>query len=90
MSGFLDRQEAITVLKEINGKCDGYFEKGFVLKSPSPDDELSQGYQLHIKADFDESHVKCIKPIVEKHKLEMANEQTIETLVIYKPRKNKK
>ena len=56
-----------------------------MLMAPDTDDVLSHGYQLHLKASFGEEHLMCIKPIVEEHKLAMANEPTKQLLVIYKP-----
>ena len=58
-----------------------------MLAPPDAADVLSHGYQLHVKASFGESIVACIKPIVEKQKLAIANEPDKQLLVIYKPLK---
>jgi hypothetical protein len=56
-----------------------------MLMPPDADDVLSHGYQLHIKAPLGNEHLKCMKPIAQKYKLDMNYEPTKELLVIYRP-----
>ena len=80
----MNRDEAVSLLKELNLACDGIGEQGIMLMPPDADDVLSHGYQLHIKAIGTE-RLDCIKSLVEKHKLALANEPEKGLLVIYRP-----
>lgn len=80
----MNRDEALKLLKELNLACDGVGEQGIMLMPPDADNVLSHGYQLHIKATGIE-RLDCIKSLVEKYKLALANEQEKQLLVIYRP-----
>ncbi len=86
----MNRQEAISLLKEVQQACDHFGENGVMLMPPDADDVLSHGYQLHIKAPLGNEHLECIKPIAQKHKLNMNYEPTKELLVIYRPMEKKR
>lgn len=45
-----------------------------MLIPPNADDVLWRGYQLHIKTLISEHDLSCIKSIVEKHNLAIADE----------------
>ncbi len=82
---FLNREEAISLLKEIIGVCSVLSGEAIMLMPANADDVLSHGYQLHIKAMLSQHDLSCIKPIVEKHNLSIANEPNKNLLVIYRP-----
>lgn len=82
----MNREEAVHLLKEVHQACDGFGEQGIMLMPPDSND-LSHGYQVHIKATFADEHLECIKPLVRKHNLAMEYEPEKQLLVIYKPMK---
>jgi hypothetical protein len=86
-SVFLNREEAMSLLKELNLSCDGLGEHGVMLMPPNADDVLSHGYQLHIRGSIDNEMLVCIRPLLEKYKLTMVNEPEKRLLVIYRPMK---
>jgi hypothetical protein len=51
---------------------------------PNADDLLSHGYQLHIKP-LPAGDVACIKPLVDKSNLKLAEEPEKDLLIIYRP-----
>jgi hypothetical protein len=79
----LKRDEATSLLKEINEICDGINEQAIMLMPPNSDDVLSHGYQLHIKLPA--GNLGCIRPLIKKHGLAMAEEPEKNLLVIYRP-----
>lgn len=81
----MNRQEALSLLKEVYQACDRFGEQGVMLMPPDADDVLSHGYQLHIKAPLGNEHLECMKPIVQKYKLNMNYEPEKQLLVIYRP-----
>jgi hypothetical protein len=81
----MNRAEATSLLKEIYWVCGGLGEKAVMLMPPDADNVLSQGYQLHIKAYLGNEHLDCVKPLVQKYKLNMNYEPEHELLVIYRP-----
>ena len=80
----MKREEATRLLKDIIGVCDGINEQGVMLMPPDADDVLSHGYQLHIKMISTDS-LSCIRPIVQKHNLVIAQETEEGVIVIYRP-----
>jgi hypothetical protein len=80
---FLKREEATSLLREIIAVCDGMNEQAVMLMPPNADDVLSHGYQLHIKPLPD--NLVCLRPLIEKRDLKIAQEPTKNLLVIYRP-----
>jgi hypothetical protein len=81
----LNRKEATSLLKEVHQACGDLGAQGVMLMPPDADDVLSHGYQLHIKACLGNEHLECVKPLVEKYKLNMNYEPEKQLLVIYRP-----
>jgi hypothetical protein len=81
----LNRQEAVSLLKEVYQACDSFGEQGVMLMPPDSDDVLSHGYQLHIKAPLGNEHLECIKPIAQKYGLNMTYEPVKQLLVVCRP-----
>ncbi len=81
----MNREEALSLLKELNSACDSIGELGVMLMPPDADDVLSHGYQLHIKAVLTEDALICLKSIAVKHKLAIANEPEKQLVVVYRP-----
>jgi len=82
---FLNRDEAVSLLKELIFACDGIGEEGVMLMPPNSGDVLSHGYQLHIKESLWNEYSDCIEPLVKKHELALAHEHEKQLLVVYKP-----
>ncbi len=84
----MNREEATALLKEINVACDTIGEQGIMLMPPDADDVLSHGYQLHIKTVLSSQTLKCIRAVVEKQGLSLANEPDKNLVIIYRPTSN--
>ena len=75
----MEREQAVEVLERIIQSCktvDGQF---LALMPPNLSDSLSNGYQIHIKANLTGMERKCLEDILNEHRLvwhEMA-EKTI-------------
>jgi hypothetical protein len=82
----MNRKEVGLLFKELFEGCPAIEGKPFVLMPPSADNVLSKDYQIHIRADIDESLLICIRKIVKKHEKYAINEQK-NLLVIYEPLK---
>ncbi len=82
----MKREEATSLLKEIIEVCNGINEQAVMLMPPNADGVLSHGYQLHIKMPTS-NNLTCIRPIVQKHNLALAEETAKDLLVIYRPLK---
>jgi len=81
---FLDRKEAVMILREIYETCENLDETWVALMPPNADDIISDGYQLHIRTpkmqDFDR---KCVEDILHKHGLKL--KEITDTAIIYRP-----
>ena len=82
---FLNRDEAVKLLKELNLACDRLGEEGIMLMPPDADDVRSHGYQLHIKTKIGGEKMACIKPIADQYKLAIANEPDKNLIIVYRP-----
>jgi len=81
----LKREEATVLLREISACCDVLGHQGIVLVSPKAENPLLNGYQLQIKSKITGEDFRCLKAIVERRGLAVANEPEKNLLVIYKP-----
>jgi hypothetical protein len=92
---FLEREEAITVLKELLDNSPGLDGHGLELTVPT---EPTSGYQIIIKGTLDEKTKQLIQNILSKHQLtsqtgnlwktkRSLNKTEPDTLIIYKPKK---
>jgi hypothetical protein len=79
------REEATALLKEIISVCDGLAETAVILMPPNTDDVLSHGYQLHIKTQTVQQTLPCVKPLILKHNLAIADDTDKGLMVIYRP-----
>lgn len=80
----MKREEATALLREIIQVCDGINEVAVMLMPPDADDVLSHGYQLHLKMQVSDN-LSCIRPLVKKHNLALAEETGKGLIVIYRP-----
>lgn len=81
----MDRPEAVALLKELFDNCPFLEGKSFALMPPNADSVLSKNYQLHIKANLDETSILCIEKIAHKRDLTVNNKGSL--VVIYRPLK---
>ncbi len=79
----MNRQDAVTLFKELQEKCPELYATHLMLMPPNADNVLSKGYQIHIKPSIDEHTRQCVEPIVVKHSL--AFKQDTQVDVIYRP-----
>ncbi|MCW3995532.1 MAG: hypothetical protein NWE98_05225 [Candidatus Bathyarchaeota archaeon] len=77
------RDEAITCLKEIKDTCRDLLADAVALVGSKPDD-LSKGYQVHIKTILDSETKRQVEKIASKHSLALKEEQG--KIVIYQPK----
>jgi hypothetical protein len=92
----LRREEAISVLKELLDNCTGLDGHYFELAPPNAPTSTKEGYQIIIKAAFDQETKKYIQDILMKHQLtcqigsmwktkRSTNKTEPDTFIIYKP-----
>lgn len=81
----MKRDEAISVLREINVSCKNLSPDSIFLVKAQLNDQLSVGYQLHIRMALDPFTVEQIQAIASKNKL-VLNEEKGEGVIIYKPK----
>ena len=81
----MNRQEAAKVLREILGECDGSLLMSCVSLLPVPPAEANtSSFELRINCWLDDYLRKCIKSVIERHKLAM--KELGNAVVIYRPR----
>jgi len=80
----LDKDEALTIQREIIASCKGLTQAAVKLVLPNVGDSLSHGYQLHVKSELLKENVACLKTIAGKHNLSM-NESRKDLVIIYRP-----
>jgi hypothetical protein len=80
----MNRDEAVVCLKEITNSCIDLSPNAVTLVNSEPDDPLSTGYRVHIKAVMDNYIRQQIRNIVENRSLKLKEEN--DELVIYQPK----
>ena len=78
----MNRNEAVTYLKEIIAACSTMAPDSLTLFNSKPDSS-SVGYQIHIQAYLDEETECQVKAIAEKHGLGLKKKEG--KVIIYKP-----
>jgi hypothetical protein len=80
----LNREEAISIQKEILTSCQSLKEESISLVQANPEDTVSHGYQLHIKSKKIETDISSLRTIAEKHNLKVER-KTENLAIIYRP-----
>jgi len=81
----MERQEAVKVLREILGECDGSLLMISVSISPiGPTKVEGSSFELKINCSLDDYLRKCIGAVLERHKLAM--KEMPNSVTIYRPR----
>jgi hypothetical protein len=79
---FLDRADAVSMLKEISSTCRNLNEAAVLLIKSKPEDQTSEDYQLRIKVTLDPQDKQSLKEIVQKNNLSLKEDQ--DTVTIFK------
>jgi hypothetical protein len=80
----MERQEAVKVLREILGECDGSLLMSCVSLSPIvPAKAKGSSFELKINCSLDDFLRKCIGAVLERHKLVM--KEIANSITIYRP-----
>jgi hypothetical protein len=80
----MNRQEAVTCLKEITAICGSMSPDAISLVNSKPDNPLSTGYQLHIQTVLDGETKRQVQIIAEKNSLALKEEKG--QVIIYRPK----
>jgi hypothetical protein len=78
----MEREEAVSVLKEIFNKCNLIEGKAINLMPPDANNVFSQGCQIHIESRNDTHLENCLKTIASSNSLAFAKEG--QQVIIYK------
>jgi hypothetical protein len=79
----MQKHEAAALLKEVLAEC-RLDKDSFILMEPNPQDALSSGYKIKIKAVIENPCRQQLKIITKRHDLAVSEEE--DQIVIYKPR----
>ena len=84
----MERAEAVKVLREILGECDGALLMNSVSISPvGPTKAAGSSFELKINCSLDDYSRKCIGAVLEKYKLAM--KEIANSVTIYRQQLNK-
>ena len=78
----MNKQEASILLKDLLEDC-GLDSNSFVLVEPNPQNKLSVGYTIRIKAILDNDCRLQLRRLTKKHDLAVIEEKS--EIIIYKP-----
>ena len=80
----MNRNEAVTYLKEINNSCKSMSPDAVTLLHSSPNDPNTIGYKIHIKTMLDNENKQQVTNIAKKHNLAVKEEKG--EVIIYQPK----
>ena len=80
----MNRNEAVTLYKEIMNLCESMGSSAVNLMVSKPDDPKATGYQVRIRAALDSKSAQQIRSITEKRSLAMKEENG--EVIIFKPK----
>lgn len=79
----MNRTEAIKILFEINDICKSQLMTCVSIDQPSSQIiKTLDGYQIRMKCETSRNSRKCLKPILDKHKLQLKEEKGF--IIVYK------
>jgi hypothetical protein len=78
----MERNEAVEIIEELVENCTDIEGQYLALMPPDPSNNLSAGYQVHVKMSLSGSKRKCFEDLLNQHNL-VWHETEGET-VIYK------
>ncbi|MGZ4850378.1 MAG: hypothetical protein ACXV2C_03250 [Candidatus Bathyarchaeia archaeon] len=82
----MNREQAVTVIKQIFQYCRYMEGKSLELMPPKGDDALSDTFQIHIQTRDDDLLVSCIKNIAKEHNVAVKIAKG--SCIVYKPHPN--
>jgi hypothetical protein len=85
----VNRQQAISLIEEIDAECKEIVGRSFMLVKPEEHDELAAGYQVRVKALFDERKIQCIQTLLAQYGYKLRSEPEIGSVLIFEPRSKK-
>lgn len=81
----MNKQEASTITKKLLTVCK-LDSNSFILLEPNPEDVLSIGYKIRVKAVMDNECRQLIKRITKEFDFAVVEEEN--QIVVYKPKSN--
>ncbi len=82
----MNREQAVTVIKELFDKCQLMEGKSIKLLPPKENDALSDTFQIHIQTLNNEMVIMCGNEIARRHHLAVIQKSGL--MIIYKPYPN--
>jgi hypothetical protein len=82
----MDRQKAVSFIKEIFEQCHSIEGKSIKLLPPKENNSLSSTFQIHIEVKDDLTLQSCVHKIAAKNNLAVAKKDGV--LIVYKPYPN--
>ena len=79
----MERQQAVSIVKEIFDICRFVEGKNIKLMPPNADDVLSHGCQIHIETRDDDVLESCLQTVANTNGLAMVKEGKL--VILYKP-----
>ncbi len=82
---FLNRQEAVSLIKEINEECESIRGTSIMLKTPEESDVLSKGYQVHLIMKADLAKLHCLEVVAGQYGYVVKSDPDMWLVIIFKP-----
>ncbi len=81
----MNRQEAVTLIREINDECESIRGTSIMLKLPEETDILSKGYQVHLIMKADHTKLQCLETVAGQYGCIVKNIPERHLVIIYRP-----
>jgi hypothetical protein len=82
----LNRQQAVSLIKEINDECESIRGTSIMLKTPEEKrDVLSKGYQVHLIMKADLAKLRCLEVVAGQYGYVVKSDPDKWLVIIYKP-----
>ncbi len=85
----MNRQEAVSLIKEINQECESIRGTSIMLKLPEETDVLSKGYQVHLIMKADLAKMRCLEVVAGQYDYVVKCDPDRWLVIIYKPPRGK-
>lgn len=81
---FMDRVEAVALLKELFDMCPSLEGKSFAIMPPQADSLLSKDHQIHITTTLNEETLLCVRRAIKRHD-HLALLEEKDRIILYRP-----
>jgi hypothetical protein len=81
----LDRQEAVSFIREINQECESIRGTSIMLIAPHEAKFPSKGFQVHFIMKADTPRLKCLEVIAKEYGFEIKNDVENWLVIVYDP-----